>query len=290
VWNDADAPEPPANLTATLKGAVIHRFCETYSEGDDVHTALRSSLDEVLRQREAQLSERLIEIDPEKAIRDLAPLAANYVSSSVRERIEAARAEGQDSALGTQHLSLGVTSELRFRLRRPLGLVTGTIDKLLIYRSLTGLGAEIIDFKTNRFHAGKEASGVSEREQLAFDFASGALERPSRLQAEVDAAVRDYRLQMQAYALAVRELLPSVGRVKVTLHFLDPNIEASLPDQLLEHETAARAIDEAAAELVSSSGPESFQTRPAAHCRVCNFLDLCQPGRRWLSETSGSES
>ena len=31
VWNNADAPEPPANLTATLKGAVIHRFCELYT-------------------------------------------------------------------------------------------------------------------------------------------------------------------------------------------------------------------------------------------------------------------
>jgi len=26
VWNDAEAPEPPANLNATLRGAVIHRF------------------------------------------------------------------------------------------------------------------------------------------------------------------------------------------------------------------------------------------------------------------------
>ena len=31
VWNNAEAPEPPANLTATLKGAVIHRFCECYN-------------------------------------------------------------------------------------------------------------------------------------------------------------------------------------------------------------------------------------------------------------------
>ena len=160
VWNDADAPEPPANLTATLKGAVIHRFCEMFAEGDDLHARLRSSFAEVLRQREAQLSERLVEIDPEKAFRDLLPLAENYVASKVRERIEAARADAQHSAPGTQHLPLGVTSELRFRLRRPLGLVTGTIDKLLIFRSLTGLTAEIIDFKTNRFHARKAKSDV----------------------------------------------------------------------------------------------------------------------------------
>jgi ATP-dependent helicase/nuclease subunit A len=289
VWNDADAPEPPANLTATLKGAVIHRLCETYSEGDDLHARLKSSFEEVLRQRAAQLSERLVEIDPEKAVHDLLPLARNYVSSSVRERIEAARTDGQ-SALGIQHVPLGVTSELRFRLRRPLGLVTGTIDKLLIYPSLAGVSAEIIDFKTNRFRAREESSRTSEREQLAFAFASSSREEGSPIQAEVDAAVGDYRLQMQAYALAVRELIPSVGRVKVTLHFLHPNVEAGLPDSLLEREAAARAIDEAMAELVSSYGPENFPTRPAGHCRVCNFLDLCLPGRRWLSETAGSES
>jgi len=289
VWNDADAPEPPANLTATLKGAVIHRFCEIYSEEDDLDSTLSRSFGEVLRQREAELSERLIEIDPEKAIRDLRPLAENYVSSKVRRRIEAARAHSDESP-APDHVRLGVTSELRFRLRRPLGLVTGTIDKLLIYRSPAGMNAEIIDFKTNRFHARKEASALSDREQLAFDFASVARERPSSIQAEVDLLTSDYRLQMQAYALAVRDLMPTVARVKVTLHFLDPDIEVSLPDALLERDAAARAIDEAAAELVSATGPENFQTRPAGHCRVCNFLDLCEPGRMWLFETGGSES
>ncbi len=290
VWNDADAPEPPANLTATLKGAVIHRFCEVFTEGDDLHAKLRSSFSEVLKQREAQLSERLVEIDPEKAFRDLLPLAENYVSSKVKERIEAAGADAQHSAPSTQGLPLGVTSELRFRLRRPLGLVTGTIDKLLIYRSAAGLCAEIIDFKTNRFHARKDTPRMSEREQMSFDFAGAVRQQSSSLESEVEAVARDYRLQMRAYALAVRELMPSVARVKVTLHFLDPNIEARLPDALLEREAAGRAIDEATAELVSSTAPESFQTRPAQHCRVCNFLDMCQQGRRWLSENSGSES
>jgi ATP-dependent helicase/nuclease subunit A len=290
VWNDADAPEPPANLTATLKGAVIHRFCETFTSGDDLHTRLRSSFTEVLKQREAQVSERLVEIDPEKALRDLLPLAENYVSSRVRERIERVRADAHESALSLQSLPLGVTSELRFRLRRPLGLVTGTIDKLLIYQSPAGLNAEIIDFKTNRFHARWEGREVSEREQLAFDFARGTREQSSPLQAEVDATAGDYRLQMQAYALAMRELMPSVSRVKVTLHFLDPDIEVSLPDALLEREAASRAIDEAMAALVGSSGPESFQVQPARHCRVCNFLALCEPGRTWLSETAGFES
>ena len=50
VWNNAEAPEPPANLTATLKGAVIHRFCETYSTIDDPEErldAIQELLDEM---------------------------------------------------------------------------------------------------------------------------------------------------------------------------------------------------------------------------------------------------
>ena len=125
---------------------------------------------------------------------------------------------------------------------------------------------------------------------MTFDFAGAASQEASSLGAEVEAAALDYRLQMQAYALAVHELMPSIARVKVTLHFLDPDIEVRLPEPLLERETAALAIDEATAELVSSAAPESFHTRPARHCRVCSFLELCQPGRRWLFEHSSSES
>ncbi len=43
AWNNAEAPEPPANLTATLKGAVIHRFCERYSVEQDPKELLRRS-------------------------------------------------------------------------------------------------------------------------------------------------------------------------------------------------------------------------------------------------------
>src|SRR6185503_10669564 len=104
VWNDADAPEPPTNLTATLKGAVIHRFCERFAEGDDVRELLTTSFEEVLRQRAAELAERVLEIDPEKAIRNLLPPAENYVTSDVRRRIESART--QHSALSAQHSAL----------------------------------------------------------------------------------------------------------------------------------------------------------------------------------------
>ena len=91
VWNNAEAPEPPANLTATLKGAVIHRFCEIYNANDNLEDLLRRSFADVVRLRQAELADRLMEIDAEAAIAELEPLAQNYLSSAVFERIERAR-------------------------------------------------------------------------------------------------------------------------------------------------------------------------------------------------------
>ncbi|HYN26426.1 MAG TPA: UvrD-helicase domain-containing protein, partial [Pyrinomonadaceae bacterium] len=152
VWNDAEAPEPPANLTATLKGAVIHRFCETYSLGEEVEATLRRSLDDVVGSRQAELADRLLDIDAEEALKELLPFARNYLSSDVFQRIERARKEAGDVFTSVPAAGPGLWSELNFRLRRPLGILTGTIDKLLVSPSLNGKGfdIEIIDFKTNR--------------------------------------------------------------------------------------------------------------------------------------------
>ncbi len=162
VWNDAEAPEPPANLTATLKGAVIHRFCETYSKNDDAETVLRQSFADVVRKRQADLADRLVEIDAEAAIGDLMPLAQSYLSSEVFQRVELARAMSTDRAGTKPRGDVGLWSELSFRLRRPLGILTGAIDKLLITPGVDGKGlnVEIIDFKTNRFRAGRSVEGA----------------------------------------------------------------------------------------------------------------------------------
>ncbi len=366
VWNDAEAPEPPANLTATLKGAVIHRFCETYCQEDDLRSRLRESLDHILRLRQAELADRIMEIDREEAIKDLLPLANNYLSSAVFQRIEAARKVAQTSVcdpasqphldkanagdmepigIGTfPHHQGGLWSELSFRLRRPNGILTGTIDKLLIFTKRSQEGGmpplssasdtfdiEIIDFKTNRFRAknelatgapaaasGASASGETQNAkatpvlstkqgairqapgQASFIFEPNAVAgtlpgkdvsavAANSLQDEIEMAVTDYQLQMQAYALAVRELLPVLtaenSRVQVTLHFLDPNVEVHLPDNLLQSEVCAEAIDDAMHQLSSSLAPEHFPVRPASHCRMCNFLDICAPGREFVRAT-----
>ena len=348
VWNDAEAPEPPANLTATLKGAVIHKFCETYSTKDDLETLLRQSFDEVVRSRQAQLADRLVEINAEEAIAELMPLAQNYLSSAVFERVE--RAMSEPPALAGRPSEppsltggpsgprgeVGLWSELSFRLRRPLGILTGAIDKLLITPAADGrgLGVEIIDFKTNRLRGRSTASTSSlgprasrppsdgstndppvnlmrarhprsqyAVEQIAFDFNS-PLSTPKELsiadlsvEEQVRIAASDYQLQMQAYALAVSELMPELSEagssINVTLHFLDPNIEFRVDSQMLSRTACISAIDEAMMSIVSSVAPGEFPFRPAAHCRMCNFLGICPTGREWVRSarngTGGSE-
>jgi CRISPR/Cas system-associated exonuclease Cas4 (RecB family) len=108
--------------------------------------------------------------------------------------------------------------------------------------------------------------------------------------AQAAAVARDYQLQMQAYALALRELLPKDVRVRslrATLHFIDPNLEVALSDELLEPETCKRMIDEAMLQLISLEGTldaEAFPPLTASHCRLCNFLELCPAGREWLKQ------
>jgi ATP-dependent helicase/nuclease subunit A len=322
VWNDAEAPEPPANLTATLKGAVIHRFCETFVPGEDPVARLRQSFQDLIRLRQAQLADRLIEIDTEKAVAELQPLADHYLASPVFERINNARAQARVALNNWPGGESGLWSELAFRLRRPLGILTGAIDKLLVTATKDGsVDIEIIDFKTNRFHTrppdsatpsaaetgshvlrprasrpSARGAALRSENQIAFDFATtessprvpaATASDPSSLSDEVARVASDYQLQMQAYALAVGQLLPpSVrerGRIRVTLHFLDPNVEYSLPQELLSAADSARAIDEAMADIVSAREPEQFPVHPATHCRMCSFRELCAAGREWLA-------
>jgi ATP-dependent helicase/nuclease subunit A len=313
VWNDAEAPEPPANLTATLKGAVIHRFCETFHEGDNPERRLRESFDHVRSIRLAQLAGRSLQVNADVAVSDLLPLAQNYLASDVFQRVRiAARIESSDNsqfAIRIPKSAPGLWSELRFRLRRPLGTLTGTIDKLLITTGAQGIDAEIIDFKTNRFPrnidrarrkqtAATPASQVIAqvpRGQAAFDFEAAvaesiALAEPyadQSIDSQIENAARDYRLQMQAYALAFRELLPGdvrINSLRVTLHFIQPNAEKNLAAELLGEQACARAVDEAMSQIVSLDGTidaEDFPPITSSHCRTCSFLDFCSAGQEW---------
>jgi len=331
VWNNAEAPEPPANLTATLKGAVIHRFCETYATRDAPEERLRNSFAEVMLSRQSELADRLVEINVEEAIAELLPLAKNYLSSGVFERIERARANLLVPALVSgPRGEAGLWSELSFRLRRPRGILSGAIDKLLITPAADGKGfeVEIIDFKTNRLSRGDSTSSLGPRaaapassnmvtqeevdsdpaiksvvqaggrgrprsqyevEQFAFDF-DAAVEKPraaipdSSVGERVEMAARDYQLQMQAYTLAVLELVPALQGAKVvsTLHFLEPNVEFHLTADLLSPEACREAIDDAMMKIASSGEPAEFPVHTATHCRMCNFLGICNAGRAYV--------
>ncbi|HEX3282613.1 MAG TPA: PD-(D/E)XK nuclease family protein, partial [Pyrinomonadaceae bacterium] len=229
---------------------------------------------------------------------------------------------------------VGLWSEVPFRLRRPLGILTGAIDKLLVTPTNgKGFDIEIIDFKTNRMRTGTANTGTagvspafgslgtqastesaspnvsafterqgrpraqylrsqSQVDQFAFNFeepipveAEPAVETVSVAE-QVQIAASDYQLQMQAYALAVHDLLPALaakgGLIKVTLHFLDPNVEFHLAAALLSRDACARAIDEAMMDIIASHEPVEFPVRPALHCRRCSFLSICRGGRQWL--------
>jgi ATP-dependent helicase/nuclease subunit A len=280
VWNNADAPEPPSNLTATLKGAVIHRFCERYTADQSAEECLRETFEEVVRLRQAQLADRLVEINFDAAIKDLLPLAKNYLASSVFRRVEAA--VKKDNAVRPAG-ETGLWSELSFRLRRPLGILYGVIDKLLINDSLI----EIVDFKTNRIIPSQTPPPEPPRQtQFAFDFEE--TESITSMTTALKTTSEDYELQMQSYALAVRELLPSLADapIRVTLHFLQPNVEVHLPDELLELAQCQAAVDAAMLRIVSSADPVDFPVKPAPHCRTCNFLRLCSAGREFLSTSA----
>jgi len=212
---------------------------------------------------------------------------------------------------------------LRFRLRRPNGILTGTIDKLLITPVANGDGVdvEIIDFKTNRFsiparrsqtelrttvttrapvkvHTGSPANatgqGLLNFESVAEEvsteevvpFETEALD--VSIEDQVERVANDYRLQMQGYALALRELLPADVRVqslRATLHFIDPKIEFSVPASFLEAGICARNVDEAMTTIALLDGTldaDQFPPLPATHCRTCNFLEMCPAGKEWL--------
>ncbi|HJY29277.1 MAG TPA: UvrD-helicase domain-containing protein [Pyrinomonadaceae bacterium] len=297
IWNNAEAPEPPANLTATLKGSVIHRFCERYTRDQSTEECLRESFDEVLRLRQAQLSDRFIEIDHEAAIKALLPLARNYLASDVFRRVEAAPKIPEQNSPPPAGQD-GLWSEVGFRLRRPLGVLFGIIDKLLITHSAEGEPEiEIIDFKTNRIAYDKSdvphapelpRIRTPKGGQFAFDFEDeppqAPINRHPSLAEALKIAAEDYQLQMQSYALAVRELLPALAgaKVRVTLHFLDPNVEVHLADELLEPMRCAQAVDDGMQRSIFSADPRLFPVNTAPHCRMCNFLRVCEAGKEWV--------
>ena len=113
-------------------------------------------------------------------------------------------------------------------------------------------------------------------------------EADAPLQERIKTAADDYQLQMQAYALALRELLPAnvpLRSLRATLHFIDPNVEVAVAGALLDPDACVGAIDDAMNTIAALDGTldaDQFPPLPATHCRMCSFQDLCPAGREWL--------
>jgi hypothetical protein len=71
--------------------------------------------------------------------------------------------------------------------------------------------------------------------------------------------------------------------MRITLHFLQPNIEVHLADELLEPARCVQAIDEAMQRTIYSADPADFPVNTAPHCRMCNFLSVCTAGKEWIN-------
>jgi CRISPR/Cas system-associated exonuclease Cas4 (RecB family) len=208
------------------------------------------------------------------------PLAKRFASSAVFERIEHERsvnAEGQGSPLAFGADKERVFSERKFLLRCAEALVSGTVDKILV--SLTPKAEssfEIIDFKTDRIRPAESNNRDEGGEPKIEDQVRSISER--------------YRLQMQAYALAVYQTEPGLTKVSATLHFLDKDLEFKIEPEHLTLPACRAAIDDTIREMVSAVEYEDFGARTGVHCRHCGYLNICSTGRAGLIEDPDAAS
>jgi ATP-dependent helicase/nuclease subunit A len=285
VWDAVDAaevPEPPANMTASQKGAAIHLFCERFQDGMDPDGCLRSSLDYVLRMRTIDRGEAVARIKKDAAMAELRPLASNYLSSDVRRRIEAAREPWRSTTPIAGHPAwAAVFSEQSFTLRRNQWTLRGTIDKLLVSRNEDGdLQAEIIDFKTNRIRSRLPSGDTPTYSEGRRDRKGQRREIDPSVANAIESAAAGVRIQMQVYSLAAWDLLPGLRQVKATLHFVHPNIEYGLSAELLEAGECGAAVDDLTSKARAASDDGVYPPRTGRHCKTCGFLTICQPGRQ----------
>ena len=102
--------------------------------------------------------------------------------------------------------------------------------------------------------------------------------KSNRLNEEgIELAARDYRTQMDAYALAAHRGL-GAERVTAVLNFLHPNVRVALEygeEGLAEAEERLRQL----AERAGRCSLESTEPELSRHCRVCYYSRMCWPGK-----------
>jgi ATP-dependent exoDNAse (exonuclease V) beta subunit len=258
----AERPDHESRMPASLRGLVIHRFCETYVEGDELDARLGRAFDDVRATRGDAYADVFATLDRDAACRSLRRLARNYVASGMRMRVEERLAAGTRLPDGQHEF---VRSEVAFTLRVPEAYVHGTIDKLLLTPLPSGrVRVSIVDFKTAPL---PPANG---------DGDAGAIER----------AAAEHGFQMQVYALAVRALVPNVASVEAALHFLDagPDVEYYLPAEVIAEPRATKEVGRVLTEIARGGfDPVMFEARPGRRCRGCAFSAICPEGALHLA-------
>ena len=124
---------------------------------------LASSFDSVVAERSATIGDRVDNEQRESSIMAMLPLAENYLKSDVFTRVQSARVASVSDSTSR------IVSEQKFVLRRPLGTLSGTIDKMLVTTASgrDGVDIEIIDFKTDRFPKRRMPRHVARKGRVA---------------------------------------------------------------------------------------------------------------------------
>lgn len=267
VRDVSERPEPGSALDASLRGLVAHRFCETLLPGESVAERLPVAVADVRRDRGDAYAEIFSSVDDARIAGEVRPLAENYAGSALRARIDAmthVRAESLAATAASTHGTGLAVSEMGFALRFDDGSVVGSVDKLLLVPdAAAGWRAEVIDFKTNRIAGGERQAEALE--ELG----------------------RTYRLQMQAYSLAVRRLVPYVTTVVASLVALaaGPDVAIEVEPERVTEEAAEAAIQGVLSRIrEAGTDPVNFPAAPGAHCLSCIHVAICPEGSRALSE------
>jgi ATP-dependent helicase/nuclease subunit A len=250
---DTERPEVENRLSPSLRGLIIHRLCEELKHEDQSETAVRAALRQVVAMLRAEGELEEITLAEETIIQEVWPLAWRYAKSKIRVQMDEVQARAQQ-----QQDHYEVWSEREFIVRCDPALVTGVIDKVLItpHPSGEGVTARVVDFKTNFFKA--------RRGENAFE-------------TELAEKVAQYRLQLQAYALALWTLRSDVRDVRATLYFLAPDYTFELPPEQVGKKAAEKAVTKVVQELVGirTLASTDFRANPGARCLVCRYATVC---------------
>lgn len=263
VRDVSERSESGHQIPPSLRGLVAHRFCEMLQPGESVAERLHHSVADVRRERGDAYADIFAAADDATVAAEVAPLAASYAESRLRKRVDVLSTVPATMlfrlAQSTGRSGDGfVVSEMGFSLRFDDGSVVGFVDKLLLEPDGdNGWSATVVDFKTNRVGA-----GVARERTL-----SG-----------IESA---YRMQMQAYALAVRRLVPNVTSVSALLVALSagPDVDISVDPRYLEPGVAEDALGEVLGRIRRAGvDPQNFPARTGPQCLTCAHLQICPDG------------